>query len=296
MDQENRTLYVGNLDPSVTEELLLTLFTQIAGPVRSCKIVHSHNNQQQQQDPYAFVEFLSHPAASTALVAMNKRLFLDRELRVNWASSNGGQQPQQGQQQQQQGGGGGGQGSQQQQQGQQNKFSDHHHIFVGDLGPEVEQDQLREAFSPFGEISDVRIVKDALNGGKSKGYGFVYFVRKSDAQTAIERMNGQFLGSRAVRTNWATRKTPGGGGGGGGLGGTGGGTGFDGQTNGKSDATSKKQLNYEEVFNSASAHNFTVYCGGLYNGDDNLIRRTFSPFGRIMEIRYFRDKGYSFIR
>jgi nucleolysin TIA-1/TIAR len=31
--------------------------------------------------------------------------------------------------------------------------SEHHHIFVGDLAPEIDQNALREAFSPFGEIS-----------------------------------------------------------------------------------------------------------------------------------------------
>lgn len=55
-------------------------------------------------------------------------------------------------------------------------------------------------------------------------------------------------------------------------------------------------LNYEEVFQQASAMNFTVYCGGISDSDENTIRAAFSPYGRIMEIRYFRDKGYAFIR
>ena len=73
--------------------------------------------------------------------------------------------------------------------------SQHHHIFVGDLSPEIETETLRSAFAPFGEISDCRVVKDMVTG-KSKGYGFVSFVRKKDATTAIEQMNGQWLGSR----------------------------------------------------------------------------------------------------
>lgn len=44
-----------------------------------------------------------------------------------------------------------------------------------------------------------------------KGYGFISFVNKSDAETAIGQMNGQWLGTRKIRTNWATRKVqPGG--------------------------------------------------------------------------------------
>ncbi len=100
------------------------------------------------------------------------------------------------------------------------------------------------------------------------------------------QMNGQWLGSRAIRTNWATRKPPGFGGGGG--------TGRNDALGGG--AREIRPLNYDVVFSQASAANCTVYCGGLLNGDDDLIRRTFSPFGRIMEVRYFRDKGYAFIR
>lgn len=79
--------------------------------------------------------------------------------------------------------------------------SNHHHIFVGDLSPEIETDTLREAFAPFGEISNCRIVRDPQTL-KSKGYAFVSFVKKAEAENAIQAMNGQWLGSRSIRTNW----------------------------------------------------------------------------------------------
>ncbi|KAF7404905.1 hypothetical protein HZH66_003811 [Vespula vulgaris] len=85
--------------------------------------------------------------------------------------------------------------------------SEHYHIFVGDLSPEIETQTLREAFAPFGEISDCRVVRDPQTF-KSKGYGFVSFVKKAEAEIAIGTMNGQWLGSRSIRTNWATRKPP----------------------------------------------------------------------------------------
>lgn len=59
---------------------------------------------------------------------------------------------------------------------------------------------------------------------------------------------------------------------------------------------SGKTLNYEDVFQQSSPMNFTVYCGGISDSDENTIRAAFSPYGRIMEIRYFRDKGYAFVR
>ena len=43
---------------------------------------------------------------------------------------------------------------------------------------------------------------------KSKAYGFVSFTKKVEAENAITLMNGQMLGSRSIRTNWATRQPP----------------------------------------------------------------------------------------
>ncbi|XP_047346219.1 nucleolysin TIAR-like isoform X6 [Vespa velutina] len=149
----------------------------------------------------------------------------------------------------------------------------HYHIFVGDLSPEIETQTLREAFAPFGEISDCRVVRDPQTF-KSKGYGFVSFVKKAEAEIAIGTMNGQWLGSRSIRTNWATRKPPA----------------------PKSEANAKP-LTFDEVYNQSSPTNCTVYCGGLTNGlTEELMQKTFSPFGSIQEIRVFKDKGYAFIR
>ena len=50
-EQSGKTLYVGNLDPQITEDLILALFSQI-GAVSNCKIIHEPGN-----DPYCFVEF-----------------------------------------------------------------------------------------------------------------------------------------------------------------------------------------------------------------------------------------------
>ncbi|KAL2716141.1 nucleolysin TIAR-like isoform X2 [Vespula squamosa] len=56
-------------------------------------------------------------------------------------------------------------------------------------------------------------------------------------------------------------------------------------------------LTFDEVYNQSSPTNCTVYCGGLTNGlTEELMQKTFSPFGSIQEIRVFKDKGYAFIR
>merc|ERR1719422_1098819 len=115
-------------------------------------------------------------------------------------------------------------------------------------------------------------------------------------------MNGQWLGSRSIRTNWATRKPASLSSNSNESGGPGGASDSfkPNQTSHHgghgSGGSSGKSLKYEEVFQQASAMNFTVYCGGVSDSDENTIRAAFSPYGRIMEIRYFRDKGYAFVR
>ncbi|KHJ48078.1 hypothetical protein D918_01345 [Trichuris suis] len=80
-----RTLYVGNLEPSVSEQFLVSLFSQI-GAVSKCKIIHETAN-----DPYAFIEFGSHNAAVHALTAFNKRNLLGkaREVEVKFFLNGG---------------------------------------------------------------------------------------------------------------------------------------------------------------------------------------------------------------
>lgn len=269
-----KTLYVGNLDQSVNEDLICALFLQM-GQVKGCKII-----REPGYDPYAFVEFTTHQSAATALSAMNKRLFLDKEMKVNWATSPGNQP--------------------------KTDTSQHHHIFVGDLSPEIETDTLREAFAPFGEISNCRIVRDPQTL-KSKGYAFVSFVKKAEAENAIQTMNGQWLGSRSIRTNWSTRKPPAprdmnmkaggiGGLGGlksGGLGGIGGGG-----LGGVGGLGSGKTPGFDEIYNQTSPTNTTVYCGGFPSNiiSDELIHKHFGQFGPIQDIRVFKDKGYAFIK
>jgi len=154
-----------------------------------------------------------------------------------------------------------------------NNKQEHYHIFVGDLSPEIETQTLKEAFLPFGEISDCRVVRDPQTL-KSKGYGFVSFVKKVEAENAIALMNGQWLGSRSIRTNWATRKPP-----------------------ANRNDVNAKPLSFDEVYNQSSQTNCTVYCGGINTGlSEELLQKTFSNFGSIQEIRIFKDKGYAFVR
>ncbi|TKR77308.1 hypothetical protein L596_018305 [Steinernema carpocapsae] len=245
-DTQPRTLYVGNLDQSVTEEFILTLFGQI-GNVTKTKVIFDGAN-----DPYAFVEFADHYTATQALQAMNKRMLLDKEMKVNWATQPGSQA--------------------------KADTSKHFHVFVGDLSPEVDNKALKEAFAPFGDVSDAKVIRD-VQTTKSKGYGFVSYPKREEAERAIEQMNGQWLGRRTIRTNWATRKPAAGGGG------------------DRSESYQKPELGYDDVYNMTGPDNTSVYVGNVSsNASEDDIRNAFKHFGQIMDIRHFKSQGYSFVR
>lgn len=93
-------------------------------------------------------------------------------------------------------------------------------IYVGNLSFEVTDDDLRQLFSPYGEVESANVIKDRFSG-ESRGFGFVEMPAKKDADAAIAALNGTDVKGRTITVNEAKPKAPksGGGGGGGGRGG-----------------------------------------------------------------------------
>jgi RNA recognition motif-containing protein len=75
-------------------------------------------------------------------------------------------------------------------------------IYVGNLSYGMSEDELRDAFGAFGEVSTVKILMDRETG-RSRGFGFVEMPNKSEAETAIAQLNGKDVGGRALRINEA---------------------------------------------------------------------------------------------
>ena len=96
-------------------------------------------------------------------------------------------------------------------------------IYVGNLSFETTEDQLRQMFSTYGEVTKAAVVTDKFSG-ESRGFGFVEMAGKAEAIEAIKALNGQDLNGRTLNVNEARPKTEGGGGGNRGGGGYGGGS------------------------------------------------------------------------
>jgi len=103
-------------------------------------------------------------------------------------------------------------------------------IYVGNLSPEVTEDDLRVVFEAYGQVESVNLVKDRFSG-ESRGFGFVQMPSREEAQSALEGANEHDLKGRAIRVSEAHNRSggPGGGGGRGGGGRGGGGRGGGGR-------------------------------------------------------------------
>jgi len=91
-------------------------------------------------------------------------------------------------------------------------------IYVGNLAYQTSEEDLRSAFSQYGDVSEVNLVKDRLTG-QSKGFAFVEMPKNADADAAIKGLNQKPLGGRTLTVNQAkprSDKPPSRGGGGGG--------------------------------------------------------------------------------
>jgi len=93
-------------------------------------------------------------------------------------------------------------------------------IYVGNLSSNTTEDQLRQAFAGFGQVSTVNIISDRYSG-EPRGFAFVEMSAKNEAIAAISGLNGQDLNGRALSVNEAKPRPQNGGNRGGNSGGGG---------------------------------------------------------------------------
>jgi splicing factor 3B subunit 4 len=172
---QDATVYVGNLEATCTENLLTELFSQV-GRVKSVympkdKLSGTHNG-------YGFVEFLDAIDADYSMTMLNMIKFFGRPLRVSKSSLQ-----------------------------DQPLKEIGANLFIGNLDPnDVDEHLLHDTFSAFGTlIKPPYIVRDEATN-QSKGFAFVSYDNFSASDTAIDLMNGQFLGNRQIQVKYALKK------------------------------------------------------------------------------------------
>jgi RNA recognition motif-containing protein len=91
-------------------------------------------------------------------------------------------------------------------------------IYVGNLSYQATEDEIRSLFETYGQVSSVALIKDKMTG-QPRGFGFVEMPNDSEAQKAIEGLNGKDMKGRSLSINQARPREERSGGGGGGFGG-----------------------------------------------------------------------------
>jgi RNA recognition motif-containing protein len=79
-------------------------------------------------------------------------------------------------------------------------------IYVGNLSQQANEEDLRKAFEAFGSVKSVNVIKDKFSG-VSKGFAFVEIEAKSEAQAAIQELNGTDLKGTNIIVNEARPKS-----------------------------------------------------------------------------------------
>ena len=77
-------------------------------------------------------------------------------------------------------------------------------LYVGNFPYSVDESQLKEIFSPYGQIEDIALIKDSATG-RSKGFAFITFATQLAAETALTQ-NGKEIEGRPLKVNMAQER------------------------------------------------------------------------------------------
>jgi RNA recognition motif-containing protein len=80
-------------------------------------------------------------------------------------------------------------------------------LYVGNLPYNTNDDDLRELFSTYGEVTSSSVIIDRMTN-RSKGFGFVEMTNNDEAQKAIDELNNTNFNDRNIRVNEALERKP----------------------------------------------------------------------------------------
>ncbi|XP_073707922.1 uncharacterized protein [Garra rufa] len=157
-------LFVGNLHPNVTEQVLLSTFLPF-GPI--CFVQVCRNSATNLSRGFGFVTFAHRYNAENALDTLIFSELLGKPMRIMWAQPDSTL-----------------------------RKSGVGNIMIKGLARDIDDLALYDTFSCFGEVLSSRVVCDS--NGEPKGYGFVHYVTLEAAELAIKKLDGMLLNEHLV--------------------------------------------------------------------------------------------------
>lgn len=158
------SLYVGELDPTVTEAMLFEIFNMI-GPVASIRVCRDAVTRRSLG--YAYVNYINVADGERALDSLNYSLIKNRACRIMWSQRDPALRKT-------------GQGN----------------IFIKNLDEQIDNKALHDTFAAFGNVLSCKVATD--EHGASRGYGFVHYETAEAADNAIRSVNGMLLNDKKV--------------------------------------------------------------------------------------------------
>jgi CC1-like splicing factor len=181
-EREMRSVFVSQLSARVTDRELGIFFEHGAGKVRDARVIVDRISKRSKGVGY--VEFVDLESVAKAL-AMSETKLLGIPIIVQYTEAEKNRQARVGT------------GTMPPPTGPDGD-SGIYRLYVGSLNFALTEQDIRQVFQPFGEVTLVDLHKDPVTG-KSKGYAFVQFADSKDAMQALDKMNNFPLAGREIR-------------------------------------------------------------------------------------------------
>uniref|UniRef100_A0A3Q3JGS0 Polyadenylate-binding protein n=1 Tax=Monopterus albus TaxID=43700 RepID=A0A3Q3JGS0_MONAL len=184
--REFTNVYIKNFGEDMDDEKLKELFGKY-GPALSIRVMTDENGKSKG---FGFVSFERHEDAQKAVDDMNGKELNGRQVYVGRAQKKGERQNEL---------------KRKFEQMKQDRMTRYQgvNLYVKNLDDGLDDERLRKEFSPFGTITSAKVM---MEGGRSKGFGFVCFSSPEEATKAVTEMNGRIVATKPLYVALAQRK------------------------------------------------------------------------------------------